>query len=164
MIHKQGRGGAGRSVQPGATSAPPSPSARSTRRTTMVPGVVEAVAGNSRRLAAPSARMESRSVVTASASGKRQSRACREHMICPLPRASEMTAPEGGEGELLGWTLKEVPSHGGLSDRRRGAGHEGTGSDPESEGEEDHVDPSRRDSGDYPAEPAALEEEGEAVR
>src|SRR5262252_8700364 len=52
--------------------------------------------------------------------GKGIRRTCREHMICPLPRASEMSAFGVGRGTAIG----NQGGADGVHRGRRGAGHE----------------------------------------
>src|SRR5688572_11004904 len=77
---------------------------------------------------------------------------CREHMICPLPRASEMSAPAGGRWGSMeaGEGLHDLRGH------RRGAGDEGAGRDTARDEWGAELAAGGRHSGDAPAQPAAL--------
>src|ERR1700752_777730 len=77
---------------------------------------------------------------------------CREYMICPLPRASDLSASERG-GAVGDY------SRGGcdaVSARRLGAGDAGPRSDSEGAERRDSLVSGGRDSGDAPAQRATL--------
>src|SRR5207253_1909056 len=78
--------------------------------------------------------------------------ACREHMICPLPRANEMSA-------LRGETRRSIEAEEGHYDLRRhrhGAGDEDPGSDSPSDERGADMAAGCGYSGDAPAEPASM--------
>src|SRR5438477_3992663 len=77
---------------------------------------------------------------------------CREHMICPLPRANEMSA-------LRGETRRSIEAEEGHYDLRRhrhGAGDEDPGSDSPSDERGADMAAGCGYSGDAPAEPASM--------
>src|SRR5437879_8652385 len=79
-------------------------------------------------------------------------RACREHMICPLPRANEMSALQARWDRAMS---NKEGAHA-LSRGRRGAGHETTGGHLPSLGGDADVVAGRRYFGNRPPQPETL--------
>src|SRR5438445_459984 len=77
---------------------------------------------------------------------------CREHMICPLPRANEMSALQARWDRAMS---NKEGAHA-LSRGRRGAGHETTGGHLPSLGGDADVVAGRRYFGNRPPQPATL--------
>src|SRR5687767_15548391 len=76
---------------------------------------------------------------------------CREHIICPLPRANDRSALTAVRSAMAGWEASDALSPGG-----RGVGHDSARSDRAGGERRAHVDPGGGDPGLHAAQHSPL--------